>query len=444
MAIYLPIISEFKSTGIDRAKKEFKSLEGVGAKTGFILKKSFLPATAAVTAMAAGLFDAAKGAMEDEAASSELARTLRQTAGATDAVVASTEDWISEQGKLLGITDSELRPVLAKLSRATGSVARSQELANKAMDIAVATGKPLGTVTDALTKALGGNMTALGRLAPEFREMVKEGASFDDIMAEMAITMGGAASEAANTAEGRFKRLGIALDETKESIGAALMPVIEAVLPLLEKFATWAQNNPQTFMIIAGAIGALAVSVMAANVAMALFASPIAAIAAGIVLVGAALTAAYFRFDGFRKIVDLVFSGLKWYIGQAISQFQSMLAVVKTVFNGIASLWNNTLGKLSIKIPDIPGLPGRGQSFSIPKIPMLANGGIIDRATLAVVGESGPEAVIPLDRLGSMGYGGGNNVTINVHGGDPNAVVDALRRYMRTNGAVPIRVATSI
>jgi hypothetical protein len=441
MAIYLPIISEFKSTGVDKARKEFKSLEGVGAKTGFALKKAFLPATAAVGAMAAGLFDAAKGAMEDEAASRELARALKQTTGATDAVIASTEDWITEQGKLLGITDSELRPVLSKLSRATGSVARSQELANKAMDIAVATGKPLATVTDALTKALGGNMTALGRLAPEFREMVKEGASFDDIMAEMALTMGGAASEAANTAEGRFKRLAIAFDETKESIGAGLLPVIEALLPLLEKFASWAQNNPQTFIIIAGAIGAVAIAIMAANFAMALMASPIAAIVAGVVLVGAALTAAYFRFDGFRKIVDLVFSGLKWYIGQAINQFKLMLNAVKTVFNGIASLWNNTFGKLSIKIPDIPGLPGRGQSFSIPKIPMLADGGIIDRATLAVVGESGPEAVIPLDRLGSMGVGGGQNITINVQGADPNAVVDALRTYMFRNGTVPIKVA---
>lgn len=442
MAIYIPIISEFKSNGIDRAKKEFKSLEGAGAKTGYLLKKSLVPATAAIGAMSVALFDAAKGAMEDEAASRELARSLRQTAGATDEVIASTEAWISEQGRLLGVTDSELRPVLSKLARATGSVTRAQELATKAQDIAVATGKPLGSVTDALTKALGGNLTALAKLAPEFREMVREGASFDDIMAEMALTMGGAASEAANTAEGRFKRLGIAFEETKESIGAALIPVIEALLPLIEKFAAWAQNNPQTFMIIAGAIGALAVAVMAANVAMALLASPIAMIAAGIVLVGAALTAAYFRFEGFRKIVDLVFSGLKWYIGQAINQFQTMLGVVKTVFNGIAWLWNNTIGKLSIKIPDIPGLPGRGQSFSIPKIPMLAQGGIIDRATLAVVGESGPEAVIPLDKLSSMGYGGGgNNVTINVQGADPQAVVDALRTYMFRNGSVPIKVA---
>jgi hypothetical protein len=115
--------------------------------------------------------------------------------------------------------------------------------------------------------------------------------------------------------------------------------------------------------------------------------------------------------------------------------------VWKNVFNGLARIWNNTLGKLDISIPDIPGLPGRGQSFGIPNIPYLADGGIVTGPTLAVVGEAGPEVVIPLDRLGSMGAGGGNNVTINVNGGDPQAVVDALRRYMQVNGAVPIRVA---
>jgi phosphotransferase system HPr-like phosphotransfer protein len=55
-----------------------------------------------------------------------------------------------------------------------------------------------------------------------------------------------------------------------------------------------------------------------------------------------------------------------------------------------------------------------------------------------MIGEAGPEAVIPLDRMGSMG---GNNVTINVQGADPNAVVDALRTYMFRNGSVPIRVS---
>jgi predicted ThiF/HesA family dinucleotide-utilizing enzyme len=54
-----------------------------------------------------------------------------------------------------------------------------------------------------------------------------------------------------------------------------------------------------------------------------------------------------------------------------------------------------------------------------------------------MIGEKGPEAVIPLDRMGQMG--GGTTVNINVNGGDPNAVVAALRTYMRQNGSVPIR-----
>jgi hypothetical protein len=73
---------------------------------------------------------------------------------------------------------------------------------------------------------------------------------------------------------------------------------------------------------------------------------------------------------------------------------------------------------------------------------MLAQGGIVNQATLAVIGEAGPEAVIPLDRMGDFGAGGGgNNVTINVNGGDPQSVVDALRTYMFRNGSVPIRIS---
>lgn len=80
----------------------------------------------------------------------------------------------------------------------------------------------------------------------------------------------------------------------------------------------------------------------------------------------------------------------------------------------------------------------------IPPIPMLAMGGIVNSPTLALVGEAGPEAVIPLSRGAQYGVGkngGGNNVTINVNGGDPQQVVNALRRYMQLNGSVPIRVS---
>jgi hypothetical protein len=72
----------------------------------------------------------------------------------------------------------------------------------------------------------------------------------------------------------------------------------------------------------------------------------------------------------------------------------------------------------------------------MPDIPYLADGGIVTGPTLAMIGEKGPEAVIPLNRGNSTP--GGNNITINVQGADPNAVVAALQRYVRISGPVPV------
>ena len=91
----------------------------------------------------------------------------------------------------------------------------------------------------------------------------------------------------------------------------------------------------------------------------------------------------------------------------------------------------------NFSIPPIKILGFGFDGYDVPDIPKLANGGIVTAPTLALIGEAGPEAVVPLNRANGMG----NNITIHVNGGDPNAVVDALRRYMKTNGSVPIRVS---
>jgi hypothetical protein len=440
MALAIPIISTFDGGGVSKAINEFKNLEGAGKKAQFAIKKAAVPAAAALTGLALALGDAVAGAIEDQAAQDKLANSLEKTTGANDAQIASVEDWITQQGKLLGFSDDKLRPAFDRLARATGDVTEAQNLAERAMDIATATGKPLETVVGALEKAYGGNLTALQKLAPEYRQMIEDGASFEEVMDALAITTGGAAAEAAETTAGKFARLKIGFDETKESIGAALLPAVEKLLPYLQSFATWAQDNPQTFMIIAGALAAIAASIVAINIAMAL--NPIGLIVIGVGLLIAGLAIAYTKFEGFRKIVDAVFGGVKWWITNIIiPQFNLMLTVFKTIFNGIASVWNNTIGKFSFTVPSwVPGIGGKG--FSMPDIPMLAAGGIVTGPTLAMIGEAGPEAVIPLDRMSQMG-GGGSNVTINVNGGDPNAVVQALRTYMRQNGSVPIKISNA-
>lgn len=463
MAVFIPIISEFNSKGIDKAKKEFASLEGVGQKAQFALKKAAVPAAAAVGALGVAAFDAAKGAMEDAAAQAQLAQTIGKNTTATDKQIKANEDWIAQQGKLLGITDDELRPAMSKLVTQTKSVTKAQELAALSMDIAAATGKPLAAVTDAVAKAAGGNTKALAKLSPELKDMIKGGLDAEGAMSVLADTFGGAATTKANTAQGQFQRLQVSLAETKETIGAALLPIIEKVLPVLTQFGNWASENTSVFLIIGGVIGGIAAAVLLVNGAMAAWTAittaattvqaafnavmamnPAVLITVAIVALVAALVIAYKKFEGFRNLVDGVFSFLKTAVGIWVDAvkgyFGAVYTVFKTLFNGIASLWNNTIGKLSFKVPGwVPGLGGKG--FEVPNIPMLAQGGIVNSPTLAMIGEAGPEAVIPLSKLDAMN---GNNVTIHVNGADPQAVVDALRRYMRTNGAVPIRVATAI
>lgn len=464
MAIRIPIISDFDSKGLDSAVKEFQQLEGVGAKSAFAIKKAALPAAAAIGGLAVALGDATKAAMEDAAAQSQLEGVIRRSSLATEDQIAANEDFISSLSKVTATADDELRPALATLVQSTGSLEYGQELLAQALDISASTGNDLTTVTDALSKAYNGNMKGLKALDASLIPMIADGASFDDVMKSLAYTTGGAATDAANTAAGQMKNLSIQLGEAKESIGAALLPVVAAIIPYFVDFASWLQENTKLVLIIAGVIGGLAAVILTLNFAMKawtaiqtivngltlawnalLAANPITIVILAVVAFIAILTALYFKFDGVRKIVDTVFQAIKTGVSASLDflgdYVQGVLNIYKNIFNTIARLWNNTIGKLSFKFPDwVPGLGGKG--FSVPQIPMLAEGGIVRSATLAVVGEAGPEAVVPLDRGGGFG-----NVTVNVTGGLATsaeigqAVINAIRAYNRTGGPANIQVA---
>ena len=434
MAVYLPIVTQFNNKGLKEAEKGFKDLEGAQAKAKYALGKANKYAAVALGGLVAGLGDAVKGAMEDEQAQAMLARQLQKTTAATDAQIKGVESYITQQGKLKGVTDDELRPALAGLVRATMDIDEAQKAANLSMDIAAAKGISLETVTKAMEKAYGGNMTALAKLSPELRQMIKDGASMEEVMAEMAVTFGGAATDSANTAAGSMKRLGVALGEAKEGVGAALLPILEKALPVLQSFATWAQENPTLITAVAVAFGALAASIVLVNAAMAL--NPAVLITAGIVALGVALVMAYKKFDTFRAVVNAV-------VNQVARNFEFMANAFITMINVVIKGINlikpgkdiGTLGQVSL------GRLGGGDSGAAGganpaglDYKAMATGGIITRPTMALMGEAGPEAVIPLSKMGSMG----NNITINVNGGDPNAVVLALQNYVRSNGPVPI------
>jgi hypothetical protein len=465
-SVNIPIISEFDAKGTQKAIKEFQSLEGASAKAQFAIKKAALPAAAAVAGLGLALVGATKAAMEDQAEQVQLALALQNVTGATDAQVKASEDMISKMSLASGVADSELRPALASLVRGTKDIEEANRALALAQDISAGSGKDLATVSDALAKAYGGNMKGLAALSPEIKAMIKDGASLEDVMNVLGGSFGGASEAAANTAEGGMKRLGIALAETKESIGAALIPIVEALMPHLIAFGAWAQDNTKVFLIVAAAIGGIAATILILNTAMKVYAAgqmivngvvaifnallalnPIGLVILAIVAFIAILAALYFKFEVVRKIVDTVFdamlAGGKAVFNGLTTYFTGVFNIFKVLFNGIAKMWNNTVGKLSFEFPSwVPGLGGKG--FDVPDIPYLAEGGIVTGPTLAMIGERGPEAVIPLSGRNS---GMGGNYTININGGLGSssdigtAVVNAIRAFNRTNGPANIQVA---
>jgi hypothetical protein len=438
MAINIPIISEFDGKGIKKAVAQFKQLETTGEKAQFAIKKAAVPAAAALAGLAVALGDATKAAMEDQQEQAALALTLQNVTGAGAAQTAQIEDQISAMSRASGIADTEYRKSLEALVRGTKDVDLAMKDMNLVMDISTALQTDSSTVADALAKAYQGNFKALRSLSPEMATMIKEGASLNEIMDVLGGTFGGATAKSAETAAGKMKILTNSLGETKESIGAALLPVLEAVLPVLNKFAAWAQDNPKAFLAIAAAIGIVAAAIVATNIAMAL--NPFSLIAAGVALLIVGLVTAYNKFEWFRDGINLI-------VNTVIGFFAGMVNAAIGAVNAIISAYNSIplLPDLP-KAPTVP-VPQLGKTSNTPapgrmNIPRLADGGIVSSPTLALIGEAGPEAVVPLDR---MGTGGG--VTINVTGGLATSaeigesVVNALRAYSRSAGPLALNIA---
>jgi hypothetical protein len=262
MAINIPIISSLEGKGFQQAITQLKALETTSQKAGYIAGKAFLPAVAAMGALTVAAGYSIKAAVEDSAAQAILAKTLQNVTSATDSQIAAIEEQISVMSLATGVADDELRPAFASLVRVTQDVTAATDGLKLAMDISAGTGKDLGSVSDALAKAYGGNYKALGLLSPELKKMIKDGASLDEVMAAMAKTFGGQAAVAAGTAQGQFKRLNVALDEAKESIGMALLPAVMAVLPYLIEFGNWAADHTGTLLAVATTIAAISTALI--------------------------------------------------------------------------------------------------------------------------------------------------------------------------------------
>lgn len=231
--------------GLNKADDHVKTFDEKVSDFGKKAGVAFAAAAAAAAAYAGKLaIDGVKAAIEDEAAQVRLANALKSATGATNEQIAATEKQILQTSLATGVADDQLRPALQRLALSTGNVTDAQKLLNLSLDTAQATGKPLETVANAIGKAYDGNTAALGKLGIGLSAAELKTMSFQDVQQRLSDLFGGAAAANADTFQGKMARLSVAFDEAKETVGFALLPIIETfmnyiletVIPSIGKF----------------------------------------------------------------------------------------------------------------------------------------------------------------------------------------------------------------
>ena len=212
-------------------------------KAGKVIGAAFVAAAAAAGAYAIKIgIEGVKAAVEDEKAQTQLALALENATGATTAQIAATEQSILKMSLATGVADDELRPALGRLVRSTGDTEQAQKLLAQALDISTATGKPLETVANALGRAYDGNTTALGKLGIGLSAAELKTMSFEQVSGRLTTLFGGAAAANADTYAGKIARVQVAFDEAKETVGAALLPILDKLLVFINQNALPAIN----------------------------------------------------------------------------------------------------------------------------------------------------------------------------------------------------------
>jgi hypothetical protein len=199
---------------------------------------AFVAAAAAAGAYAVKIgIEGVKAAIEDEKAQTQLALALENATGATTAQIAATEQSILQMSLATGVADDQLRPALGRLVRSTGDAEKAQELLAIALDVSTATGKPLETVAAALSKGFDGNTAALGKLGIGLSAAELKTMTFTDVQGKLTDLFGGAAARNAETYSGRIARMQVAFDEAKETLGFALLPILQKFIDFINRYA---------------------------------------------------------------------------------------------------------------------------------------------------------------------------------------------------------------
>lgn len=365
-ALTLKLLADISdlTKNLDKGTNE---VEGFGGKLADFGKKAGLAFAAA--AAAAGAYaikigvDGVKAAIEDEQAQVKLAKALENSTGATQDQIKAVEDNILKMSLSSGVADEQLRPALARLARSTGDVEISQKLLNQALDISIATGKPVETIANALGRAYDGNTVALGKLGIGLSAAELKTMSFTDVQGKLSELFGGAAAANAETFAGRLAILKVTFDEAKESVGAKLLPilqqlvtyVVDNIIPAIGRFA-------KMFDPVTQAIQDNKAELLAFGQFIVTYIVPVLS-----KVLGGAFTVIANIANGVIDTIGFVIRGINTLIQGAVAGINGLIGA----YNSIPFLPN--VGKItapSISVPTVSTAAINTPSVSIPTVPI--------------------------------------------------------------------------
>jgi len=210
------IATTMDATGINKADKSVKGLDKTIKKLG-----RTLGVTLGASAMAAYGKAAVKAFADDEAAARRLS-TAVDNLGLSFSKVQVTK-FISDLEQSAAISDDILRPAFQSLLNVTGSLTKSQELLNNAIQISRASGVDLATVTTDLGKGYVGITRGLIKYNTGLTRAELQTKSFNEILGIMLAKSAGAAQDYLTTTSFKLDTLRVSSERAKEEIGKGLV-----------------------------------------------------------------------------------------------------------------------------------------------------------------------------------------------------------------------------
>jgi hypothetical protein len=323
--------------------------------------------------------------------------------------------------------------------------------------------------------ATGAYNEDLRRSAQQTMRMADEAGIFNKNLREQQENLGGAKKEVESFAAALKDKLGEALDDAKDALSDAQTEFADFATSVSDSIkSAFSFADAQTAGAEAGAgfldglrsqvagivdYAAKIQQLLDSNLSQEALAQVLASGAeAGTAIADQLIAGGQAAIDETNALVDSAnAAAAKVGLNAAAKWYQAGIDSATGIVNGLQAELDKLTPKLMAKMDAIAAKMKRTVEIdvlvnervnkivaSVGGIPKLADGGIVNKPTLALIGEAGPEAVVPLSK---MNTGGGGDVNINVTGGLSTSaeigqsVVNALRAYSRSAGPLALNIA---